>query len=239
MSAQLWGKDALGGLDAAQAANKLLGSGGLVGVVILGPDAKVLWKGSSPFNGSTFYTVAGNPPVPFHDLREAITPHLDKGLLGGLTVPASAQPVAKLLRAGNLPAAQAMLGGLKGDATSFKTELTARLEKLRQDKRALFDDCVKAEKTWDAFKIGMSYVKSFPKAADLADVKAALKLVQASPAVKNNLASKSMYAQLAASGFGTKSKPALAAPTSAAMGQVAQKYGETEFGKYASSIATK
>jgi hypothetical protein len=239
MSAQLWGKDALGGLDAAQASNKLLGAGGLVGVVILGPDSKVLWKGSSPFNGSTFYTVAGNPPVPFHDLREAITPLLDQGLFGGLTVPAAAQPIAKLLRVGNLPTAQAMLGALKGDAsvTAFKTEMTARLEKLRQDKRALFDDCVKAEKTWDAFKIGMSYVKSFPKAADLADVKAALKIVQASPAVKSNLASKSMYAQLAASGFGTRSKPALAAPTSAAMGQIAQKYGETEFGKYASSIA--
>lgn len=238
MSGQLWGKDALGGLDAAQASNRFLGAGASVGVVILGPDSKVLWKGSDPFKGSTFYTVAGNPPVPFHDLREAITPHLEKGLLGGLTVPVAARPIAKLLRAGNVAVAQAMLGGLKGDAsvTAFKEQLTERLEKLRQEKRALLDELVKAEKPWDAFKVGMSYVKSFPKAPDLAEVKTAIKEVQGSPVVKSNLASKSAYAQLAAAGYGTRSKASLAPQTAAAMGQIAQKFGDTEFGKYASTI---
>ena len=239
MSAQLWGKDALTGLDAAMASSKLLGAGATVGVAIVGPDGKVLWKGSDPFKGSTFYTIAGNPPVPFHDLKEGITPHLDKGLLGGLTIPAAAKPFVKVLRTGNLAAAQAMLAGLKGDATAFKEELSARLEKLRQEKRALFDELVKAEKSWDAFKVGMSYVKSFPKAPDLAEVKAALKDVQGSAAVKNNLAAKAAYGQLAQAGFGSRSKASLAAQSSAAMGTIAQKYGDTEYGKFAAIIAPR
>jgi hypothetical protein len=239
MSAQLWGKDALTGLDAAMASSKLLGAGATVGVAIIGPDGKILWKGSDPFKGSTFYTVPGNPPVPFHDLKEAITPHLETGVLGGLTVPEAAKPIVRLLRSGNVATAQAMLAGLKGDAAvmSFKTQLQERLEKLRVEKRALFDELVKAEKMWDAFKVGMSYVKCFPKAPDLAEVKEALKGVQGSPAVKANLASKGSFSQLAASGFGSKSKTSLEGPTRGAMGQIAQKYGETEFGKYAASIA--
>src|SRR5688572_13561077 len=122
MSAQLWGKDALGGLDAARAANKLLGEGRLIGVAVVGPDGKVLFRGSDPFKGSYFYSVPGNPPVPFHDLKEGITPHLDKGLFGGLKVPSAAKPMIKMFRAGNLPVALAMLSALKGDAavTSFK-----------------------------------------------------------------------------------------------------------------------
>ena len=238
MSAQLWGKDALTGLDAAMASSKLLGAGATVGVAIVGPDGKILWKGSDPFKGSTFYTVAGNPPVPFHDLKEAIEPHLDKGVLGGLTVPEAAKPIAKLLRVGNVATATAMLAGLKGDATvtSFKTELQDRLEKLRLEKRALFDELVKAEKMWDAFKVGMSYVKCYPKAADLADVKTALKAVQTSPMVKNNLASKSAFAQLALAGYGSRSKASMAPQTNAAMGQIAQKYGDTEYGKHASIV---
>lgn len=181
----------------------------------------------------------GNPPVPFHDLREGITPHLDKGLFGGLKVPPAAKPVVKAFRAGNVPMALAMLSALKGDAavTAFKEEVTKRAETLRQEKRALFDDLVKAEKAWDAYKAGVSYVKCFPKAPDLAEVKDALKAVQGSALVKSNLTSKGAYAQLAASGFGSRSKPSLADPTSVAMGQMAQKYGETEFGKYAASIA--
>jgi hypothetical protein len=239
MSAQLWGKDSLGGLDAARAANKLLGEGRLIGVAIVGPDGKVLFRGSDPFKGSTFYTVEGNPPVPFHDLKEGITPHLDKGIFGGLKVPSAAKPMIKMFRAGNIPVGMAMLAALKGDAAvaSFKDEVTARLEAMRKEKRALFDDLVKAEKSWDAYKVGMSYAKCFPKAPDLAEVKDALKAVQGSPAVKSNLTSKGAYSQLASNGFGSRSKPSLADGTSAAMGQMAQKYGETEFGKYAASIA--
>ncbi|RPH50475.1 MAG: hypothetical protein EHM91_02015, partial [Planctomycetota bacterium] len=184
----------------------------MIGVAIVGPDGKVLFRGSDPFKGSYFYSVPGNPPVPFHDLKEGITPHLDKGLLGGLKVPSAAQPMLKFLRVGNLAAAQAMLPGLKGDATvtAFKDELTSRLDALRKEKRALFDDLVKAEKSWDAFKVGMSYVKCFPKAPDLAEVKDALKAVQGSPAVKSNLTSKGAYSQMAAAGFGSRSKPTLA-----------------------------
>lgn len=183
--------------------------------------------------------IEGNPPVPFHDLKEGVTPHLDKGLFGGLTVPAAAKPMVRMFRAGNLPLAAAMLAALKGDAkvTAFKDEVTNRLEALRKDKRALFDELVKAEKPWDAYKAGISYVKCFPKAADLAEVKDALKAVQASPVVKSNLTSKSSFAQLATSGFGSRSRPSQADPTSAAMGQLGQKFGETEFGKYATSIA--
>lgn len=206
-------------------------------MVILGPDGTVLYRGSDPFKGSTFYTVPGNPPLPFHDLKQGITPHLEKGLFGGLTVPAAAKPVVKLFKSGNVAAGQVMLNSLKGDAAAFKEEVQKRLEQSRQDRRALFDSLVKAEKSWDAFKVGMSYVKCFPKAPDLADVKEALKGVQGSPAVKANLASKGSFSQLAASGFGSKSKTSLEGPTRGAMGQIAQKYGETEFGKYAASIA--
>ena len=239
MNTQLWGKEALGGLDAARAANKLLGDGRLIGIAIVGPDGKVLWRGSDPFKGSYFYSVPGNPPVPFHDLKEGITPHLDKGLFGGLKVPVVAKPILKLFRAGNIAVAQAMLAGLKGDVavTSFKEELTKRIETMRQEKRALFDELVKAEKAWDAYKVGLSYVKCFPKAPDLTEVKDAIKILQGSVVVKSNLASKGAYSQLASSGFGSRSKPTLADPTSVAMGQMAQKYGETEFGKYAASIA--
>ena len=211
----------------------------MIGVAVIGPDGKVLFKGSSPFNGSTFYVMPGNPPVPYHDLKQGVTPHLGKGLFGGLTVPPAAKMAVKFLRAGNVATGMAMISALKGDAnvSAFRDEMMNRLEALRKEKRALFDELVKAEKSWDAYKVGMSYVKCYPKAADLAEVKELVKGLQANPAVKNNLTSKGAYASLAGSGFGSKSKPTLAAPTSAAMGQMSQKYGDTEYGKYAASIA--
>ncbi|HYF00204.1 MAG TPA: hypothetical protein VEJ18_14885 [Planctomycetota bacterium] len=226
------------GLDAKQAASKLLGEGQTVGVAILGPDGKVLWKGSDPFKGAFFYPGPGNPPVPFVDLQRAIEPHLDKGLLGGLKVPKAAEPVAKQIRTGNLATAQLMLAGLKGDpdVMSFKDVLLERLEKLRAEKRALFDGLVAAEKSWDAYKVGTSYVKSWPKASDLAEVKEALKKLQSAPAVKDNLAAKAAFSQVAATGFGSRSKASASAQASASMAQIAEKYGATEYGKLAALL---
>ncbi len=239
VSAQLWGKDAIAALDAKETASRFLGAGTTVGIAILDPEGKVAWKGSDPFKGSTFYTLPGNPPVPYHDFTQGITPYLDKGLLGGLTVPPAGKPVAKLLRTGNLAGAQAVLATLKGDASieAFKRTLEDRLEALRRQKWNLFDDLMKAEKAWDAYKVGLSYVRCFPKAPDLAEKKDALKALQANPVVKDNLAAKDAFAKLAASGFGSRGKASMHSQVSVAMGQIAQKFGNTEFGGYAGMIA--
>lgn len=223
------------GLDAKRASSKLLGDGQLVGVAIVGPDGKVLWKGSDPTKGSYFYQVPGNPPVPFHDLQKAIEPHLEKGLLGGLKVPKAAEPIARQIRTANLATAQLMLAAYKGDAEAmaFKDALLERFEKLRAEKRALVDDLVAGEKPWDAYKVGTSYVKSFPKAKDLAEVKDALKGLQSTPIVKDNLAAKAAFAPLAAAGWGSRSKASGNPQASAGMAQIAHKYGHTEYGKLA------
>lgn len=153
-------------------------------------------------------------------------------------MPKAAEPVAKQIRTANLATAQLMLAALKGDADvmSFKDALLERFEKLRAEKRALFDGLVAAEKSWDAFKVGASYVKAWPKAADIAEVKEALKKLQSSPAVKDNLAAKAAFAQVAAAGYGSRSKASSSAQASAGMAQIAQKFGETEYGKLAALL---
>jgi len=208
-----------------------------VGVVILDPDLRVVWKGSDARKGSTFYQVDGNPTMPFYDLKQNITSHMDKGLLGGLTVPAPAQPIARMIRSGNLAGAQAMLGALKGEAlASFKQTLEERLENLKKNKRDLIEQFSKAEKPWEAYKVAQSYVRCFPKAADVNDMKALVKVLQESAVVKSNLAAKEGYARLASSGFGSRSKASAITQSVAAMGQFAKKYADTEYGKYAAAV---
>ena len=81
-------------------------------------------------------------------------------------MPFALRPVAEAVKTGQLGAAQLLLKRAPnaGDVGEFKKTLLERLEALRAKKRALFDSLVAADRKWDAYKVGSSYVRCFPKA---------------------------------------------------------------------------
>jgi hypothetical protein len=235
MSSTLWGKEALCALDTGEATYRSFGAG----IVILDPEGKIIWKGGDPTKGSYFYQGPGAPPVPYEDLKKHIEPHLKKGLLGGLSIPAQAKPVADALKAGDLAGAQARLValGTSGPAGDFRKEIQGRLEDLRKRKLELFDELSKAGKSWEAFKVGQSYVRCFPKAEDLSKVKGAVSTLQSNAEVKQNLTAKQNFVMITSQAYGSKAKAGSSTQAAPAIGQIAKRYAETEFGRYASDLA--
>lgn len=229
----------MGALDARNVANRAFGGDvPNAGVVIIDAEGNVAFRGSDANKGSTFYMMPGNPPVPFQDLKANVEKYFDQGLLAGLQVPVQGKMVVKLLKAGNLAQAQAVLASLKGDlVATFKKTLEERLEALRKKKRELFDGLLKAEKVWDAYKAGQSYVRCFPKAPDVAEVKESIKGLQTNAIVKSNLAAKESFSRIAASGFGSRSSKSAAQQMTPAAEAVAAKYADTEYGRHAANLA--
>ncbi len=209
------------------------------GIVILDPEGKVVWKGGDAHKGAFFYNTEGKPPIPFADLRTNITPLFDQGLLGGLDVPSNAKPIAKLIKLGNLAGAQALLTRLSGSGPSgeFKEKLVARLEDLRKQKLALFESLASAEKLWEAYKVGDSYVRCFPKAPDLSKIKSAVAALKMKPQVKDNLASQSLFTKVASMAFGSKAKAGADEQAPSLLNKLASKYEGTEFAEYATALA--
>ena len=196
-------------------------------------------KGGDPRKGNYFtITPEGKPTVAFSLLQEGLKPLLDKGLLGGLTIPPNAKPIAALIKSGDLAAAQTALAGLKSDGPSgeFKKALLDRFAELRKSKRELFDELVKAEKPWDAYKAGQSYVRCFPKADDVSKVKSAVETLKMNALVKSNLSARTSFMQVASLAFSSKSKSGAADQAGPALDQIVKKYSDTEFGRYASSV---
>jgi len=240
MSQRFWGKETLAGLDVQGATNQLLGKGRKgCAIVILGTEGETLYAGSDINKGSSFYRAAGNPKVPFADLRKNITAHLDKGLLGGLKVPVMMRPVAKAVRAGQLGGAQMMLARAPdaGAPGEFKKALLKRLEALRVKKRALFDSLMAAGKKWDAYKVGSSYVRCFPKAKDMSEVRRSVSSMNFKKPVKQNLAARRIFFQIAAMAYGSKARAGMAAQAGKAFEQLASMHPDTEYGKHAAEIS--
>jgi hypothetical protein len=231
----LWAVDGLNALDAKKVVNTVYGG---AGVVILDPDGNVAWKGLDPAKGPFIVPSAGKASLPFHELQKNIKPLLDKGLLGGLTVPTNAKPIAKLIKLGNLAGAQVLLKRLSGSGPSgeFKEALTTRFEELRKRKLALFEEMQKAEKLWEAYKAGDSYVRCFPKAKDVSKVKSAVYALKSKKAVKDNISAKSTYTKVAALAYGSKGRASVRSQAVPLLEKLVQKYEGAEFAEYSKSL---
>jgi hypothetical protein len=231
LSPRIWGNERVYGLDAWGATNRSLrGDLSVAGVVIIDPEGRIAWRGSDPHKPNDFYADPDKQLVPFVDLKENIAPHLDKGLLGGLAVPARARGVVTALRTGELALAQARLSELREDG--FKKALRERLEALRLKKRSLFEKARSSGRPWSAYKVGQSYLRCFPEAKDARDMKDVLRTLQSRSEVMSNLAAKKAFGKIVAAygRKGTIDHPAAAVPLLKAM---AERYPDTEYGKIA------
>jgi len=233
---KLWGSTMPCALDPTGAAYQGLGDGSDTphAVVVLDPDGNVVFRGADPKKGNSFYNTDGKPPVPYAELKKAMEANKDKGLLGGLEVPSKLDGVAMAIRVGQLATAQSMLAKVSGngDVATVKAELQKRLDELRQKKLALFTSLAGEEKGWEAYKVGVSYLRCFPKASDTGDVKAKLTALKSKPEVQKNLAAADAFKRLAASCYTpTKLKKEQAEARRKGMcSRFAEKHEGTEYG---------
>ncbi len=246
LSTSLWGKASIPVcLDAKGAVNRFLGKGSKVGVVVLDPEGKVVYADGSPHYGSGISVTADGRKIKLviQDLKKGLAKTLDKGLLAGLKVPARFKLLAKAIKLGQMDAAQALLKKIPDNETykAFKGELTARFEKLRKKKKALFDKMVEEKKEWEAYKVGSSYVRCFPRATDASTVKSAVRKLKYKPVVKENMTAMKMYKKVVNYAFGARSMPTREKPKAEkkareALRQIAKKFSGTEFGKYSAEF---
>ena len=235
----LWGKDLVVGQDAKDLTYQVFREGvEKAAIVILSPEGKILWRGADPKKGNYFYSRPGRPKMAYADLKENMEPHLDKGLLGGLTVPVQGRPVEAAIKLGDLAQARLLLNRLKGDGgvAEFKDELTERLEALGEKKRASFDALMAAGKIWDAYKVGSSYARCFPKAEGAKKVKSDLRSLKSKPEVRDNLKAQKTFIKTVALAYGPTGKPEMKEKVGQALEKMAGKYSDTEFGVYAAKF---
>jgi hypothetical protein len=203
-----------------------------VGVVIIDPEGRIAWRGGDPHKPNDYYVVPDRQLLPFVALKEHLERHLDKGLLGGLAVPERARPVVEALQAGRLALAQARLAKL--ETGGFEKSLRERLEALRRRKRSRFDDLVRSGDGWGAFKVGQSYLRCFPGAGDVRAVEDAVRTLRARPGVTENLAAREAFAKIVADDGRKEGGPD--AKTRPGLQGVAERYPDTEFGRYAAGL---
>lgn len=239
MAKMLWGDDYVCGLDAREATyKKLRGDSASAGIIVFGPEGDVLWRGSDPHKGSHFYPEAGRPKVPFADLKKGISAHLKQGLLAGLDIPIQADMIAKAIKCGQLAQAQAYLSQVpkSGALGEFRTALETRFEELRKKKLAHFEELQKAGKDWDAYKVGSSYARCFPRAKDAMKIKSTVRKLAMKKDVRDNLDAKRAFANVVPRVYGSKGKASLRMQAKPALRQIAAKYPKTEFGGACAAI---
>jgi hypothetical protein len=234
----LWGRQTPAALDCGQATNMALAPG--AAVVLFDPDGNVVAKTGDVKKGAYFYQgVENNAPCNYVDLKKAVEPLMSAkgGLLGGLKVPAQLKPLAGALKAGKLAEVQAALASLPatGEIGDFKAELSKRIEDLRAKKRALFDSLEATDK-WGAYKVGVSYLRCFPKAKDISEVRTRVQALTKDPAVKKNLEAQAVFAQIADVCWSPRYKAQALAQARQTLQQFVTKYGDTEHGKLAAGM---
>jgi hypothetical protein len=241
LSATFWGKGIARALDSGESTHRLVrGEKSNAAVIILDPKGNILEQLSDPNLRDyppNVYDLRNSPL--YMRIRTTIETHANISLIGGVEVPSQAKAFANELKAGHLAAAQVHLAqlGADGPPGDFKKAVGERLEALRKKKRERFDELVKSDKAWDAYKVGQSYVRCFPRAEDFSTVNSGVQALQSKAEVTQNLAAKQAFLTVAARFYTRELKPAEREQLSAAMGQVAKRYPETEFGKYAAMIS--
>lgn len=237
VSGQLWGQRNCG-LDAGNTLNLSIARGG--SIAVLDPEGKVVATGGDPHKGAWFMQDAEKTPSPLADLKQAVGAHLKDGLLGGLTIPAAAQPLAQAIKLGQLANAQASLATIPDSSTElgpFKKELTKRFEDLRARKLALFNELEKdAAKKWQAFKVGHSYVRCFPNSKEASEVKTKLGTLQQDASVRKNLEAQQWFGQLLSQVFGPGSIPANRPAAKPTFDAFIKKYEGTEYAELAGKL---
>jgi hypothetical protein len=237
MCRTLWGQDVNCLLDSGSATCKMF-KGGQPSFVILGPDFEVLASGGDVHKGAYTYKEAGNPPCNFVDLKKAYDGVKDKGLLGGVTVPAEAKMVVELVRRGQIAQADQFVQRLpdQGATGDFKKEMVKRLEALRVAKREIFDKLEKDGKKWEAFKTGSSYLRVFPQAKDRSDVATKVGTLQNDAAVRKSLEAQQVFVNVLAQVYGPSRNPAFLAQAKTTFQQFADKYKDTVFATLAPEL---
>ena len=232
---KVWGDGVLCAMDTGEATYRALGSEPHA-ITVLDPDGKIVFQANEPAKGSVYYRGPEKLPVMFADLRKAVEPHKDKGLLGGLELPSKFAPIAAAIKQGRLARAQSMLTKVsdKGAAGTAKAELAKRLEALRKKKLAFLESLLADGKHWDAYKVGASYVRCFPQGDGVEGVKTKLRSLKSNADVKNQLDARKAFRRYAAACYGPRRQ--IKAPERAKMlfGKLARKYEGTEYGNAAS-----
>lgn len=237
LAQSLWGKERNAALDFGNASYQFLrGDAADACSVIFGPDGEILERAGQLGSAGSYYNMPGKPAVPFYDLQEAIKPHLDKGLLGGLKPPDGAAPILTAIKMARYSEAMALLeqASKKGETNGFHKTLLERLAALEKSKLELFEQLKKDGDAWGAYKVGSSFARCFSKSKEVSDVKKEINSLKRDASVKDNLKAESIFQKLAQS-LGKKTGPKAKQDIQAALQMMAQKYPKTEYGRIAAS----
>ena len=239
MSNRLWGRKTVCALDAGTTVCSTVAKGGLPAIVILGPDFKFLYQGGHANKGNFYVMAPGNPPLNFVAFENGLGKCKDKGLLGGLKVPAAAKRLISAVKAAQLSNVLAFLKSLpdKGEPGKFKKELTKRIEALQVQKRKLFDSFDKAGKKWLAYKAGASYLRVFPGAKDLNEVRGKVGKLQYDKDVRKELLARQNFRRALVLVYGPRRKAVDVKNAAKYFKQIATHFKGTEFGKMAAKMA--
>lgn len=242
MASKIWGDTTLCALDAAGATYAALGDGKtLHAIVVLDPEGKIVHRSTDIEKGNSYYAVEGKPYVPFADLKRAIEPRKGEGLLGGVTVPERLAPIAAAIKQGLLAKAQAMLAKVRdsGESGTFKAELTKRLDDLAQKKLALFESLLSEGRSWDAYKVGASYLRCFPEGKGASGVKEKMTALRSNAEVKQQVDAREAFRKAALALCGPKPLVRNAAQVQKVFRKLAGEHDGTEYGNAAKAISER
>lgn len=207
--------------------------------MILDPQGKIVHRSTDPSKGGHFYNTADKPRVPYADLRQGMSRHNKTGLLHGIEIPPKLAPIAGAIKQGQLAKAQAWLKKVpeSGSYGTVRAELEKRLEELRGQKLAFFETLLADGKHWDAYKVGASYARCFPKAPDAAQIKSRLAALKEQPPVKKSLDARTSFRRYALGCYGPRRKVKDPAQAAAHFRRFASKHEGTEYGEAAGRVA--
>jgi hypothetical protein len=238
----LWGETTVCALDAGGATYTALGDGKtLHAIVILDPEGKIVHRSTDIEKGNSYYAIEGKPYVPFADLKKAIEGRKGEGLLGGVTVPERLAPITAAIKQGQLAKAQAMLTKVRdsGESGAFKAELTKRLDELAQKKLALFESLLSEGRSWDAYKVGASYLRCFPDGKGAAGVKEKMTALKSNAEVKKQVDAREAFRKAALALCGPKPLVHNPAQVQKVFRKLATEHDGTEYGTAAKAISER
>ena len=236
---RLWGNALVGGLDCGTFSMSRVAGGGMPSIVVYGPDFEKIYTGGECYKGSWYMKGPGNPPVNYVALKEGLGKVGNKGIFGGLKVPDAARRLVPVIKAAQLSNA---LRGLKtlpgdGDTGAFKTEVTKRIEALRDRKKKIFEDLEKAGDKWGAFKAGSSYTRVFPTEKDTSAIRSKVGKLQWDADVKKQIMAQQTFQRLVPMIYGPRRNPAAVKQKAQLFKQLVERFKGTEFADLAAKLA--
>lgn len=241
MCGRLWGDSFLCALDPGNAVYDLLRRGrDHAAIVVFDSEGKMVHCGTNPASANRYYpSIPGKPRVITQDLKEAFADYLDDSPLHGLRIPTAADTAVKMINKAQYGMAMKLLERLpdSGETGEFRSEILKRLEKIKDNKLAFMENLEQQGNKWGAYKVGMSFLRTFPAAGEASRIKMKLRSLRRDSEVKKEAEAQEMFLKLISMCCGSKSKAAARSQARTAFSQLAGRFEGTEYGELAKLMA--